>query len=170
MYMKHNITDIWQLQKTPGTCSTAFSAFYLWRVWQIQIILPQLQQSWGTQCWTFFNNVNKGLSEIYSFENHMIIYIHVQTDQFRKERMAISLTHWGRVTHICVRKLTIIGSDNGLSPGRRQAIIWTNAGILLIGPLGTMKLQSKFIHFHSRRSIWNCRLEDGGHLVSASMC
>ena len=47
------------------------------------------------------------------------------------------LTHWGRVTHICVSDLTIIGSDNGLSPGRRQAIIWTNAGILLIGPLGT---------------------------------
>ena len=34
------------------------------------------------------------------------------------------LTHWGRVTHICV-------------PERRQAIIWTNAGILLIGNLGT---------------------------------
>ena len=47
------------------------------------------------------------------------------------------LTHWGWVTHICVVKLTIIGSDNGLSPRRRQAIIWTNAGILLIGPLGT---------------------------------
>ena len=47
------------------------------------------------------------------------------------------LTHWGRVTHIFVSKLTIIGSDNGLSPGRRQAIIWINAGILLIGPLGT---------------------------------
>ena len=29
------------------------------------------------------------------------------------------------------------GSDNGLSPGRRQAIIRTNAGILLIEPLGT---------------------------------
>ena len=41
------------------------------------------------------------------------------------------------MTHICVGKLTIIGSDNGLSPGRRQAIIWTDAGILLIGPLGT---------------------------------
>ena len=38
-----------------------------------------------------------------------------------------ALTHWGRVTHICVCKLTIIGSDNGLSPGRRPAIIWTNA-------------------------------------------
>ena len=48
----------------------------------------------------------------------------------------LSLSHWGRVTHMCVSKLTIIGSDNGLSPGRRQAIIWTNAGILLIGPLG----------------------------------
>ena len=47
------------------------------------------------------------------------------------------LTHWGRVTHICVSKLTIIGSDNGLSPGRHQAIIWTNAGILLIRTLGT---------------------------------
>ena len=47
------------------------------------------------------------------------------------------LTHWGRVTHICVSKLTIIGSDNGLSPGRRQTIIWTNDGILLIRPLGT---------------------------------
>ena len=48
-----------------------------------------------------------------------------------------ALTHWGRVTHICVSKLTIIVSDNGLSPGRRQAIIWTSAGILLTGPLGT---------------------------------
>ena len=47
------------------------------------------------------------------------------------------LTHWGRVTHICASKLTIIGSDNGLSPGRHQAIVWTNAGILLIGHLGT---------------------------------
>ena len=39
--------------------------------------------------------------------------------------------------HICVIRVTIIGSDNGLSPGRRQAIIWTNAGILLIGLLRT---------------------------------
>ena len=49
----------------------------------------------------------------------------------------VLLTHWGRVTHICISKLNIIGSDNGLSPGRRQAIIWTNAGILLIRPLVT---------------------------------
>ena len=46
-------------------------------------------------------------------------------------------THWGWMTHICISKLTIIGSDNGLAPGRRQAIIWTDAGILSIGSLGT---------------------------------
>ena len=41
------------------------------------------------------------------------------------------------MTYICVSKLTVIGSDNGLSPDRRQAIIWTNAGILLLGRLET---------------------------------
>ena len=49
----------------------------------------------------------------------------------------LPLTHWGRVTHINVSKLTTIGSEHGLFPGWCQAIIWTNAGILLIGPLGT---------------------------------
>ena len=52
-------------------------------------------------------------------------------------QIVAGLTHWGPVTHIYVSKLTIIGSDNGLSPDRRQAIIWINAGLLLIGPLGT---------------------------------
>ena len=47
------------------------------------------------------------------------------------------LTHWGQVTHICVSKSTIIASDNGLSPDRCQAIIWTNAAILQIGLLRT---------------------------------
>ena len=47
-------------------------------------------------------------------------------------------THWGRTRHICVITLTIIGSDNGLSPCRCQAIIWTNAGNLLIRNLETI--------------------------------
>ena len=47
------------------------------------------------------------------------------------------------MTHICVSKITIIGSDNGLSPGRRQAIIWINAGILFIEPCGTWNLNRK---------------------------
>ena len=58
------------------------------------------------------------------------------------------LTHWGREMHICVSKLTIIGSDNGLSTGRRQAIIWTNAGILSIEPLGT-KFNEILIEIHT---------------------
>ena len=66
----------------------------------------------------------------------------------------LTLTHWGRVTHICVSKLTIIGSDNGLSPGRCQVIIWTNAGILLIWTLGTnfSKIHaSSFTKMHLKR-------------------
>ena len=53
-------------------------------------------------------------------------------------KVSYLLTHWGRVMHICVSKLTIIGSDNGLSPGQRQAIIWTNAGLLLTRPLAEL--------------------------------
>ena len=77
-----------------------------------------------------------------------------------------------RVTHISVSELTIIGSDNGLSPGRRQAIIWINAGILLIGVLGTNfnEILVEIHNFHSRKSISKCRLENDGHFVSASMC
>ena len=53
----------------------------------------------------------------------------------------LHLTHWGSIyayTHICVSRLTIIGSDNGLSPGRHQAIIRTNDGVLLLWSLGTI--------------------------------
>ena len=39
--------------------------------------------------------------------------------------------------HIYIYIYIYIGSDNSLSLGRRRAIIWTNAGILLIRPLGT---------------------------------
>ena len=68
------------------------------------------------------------------------------------------------MTHICVGKLTIIGSDNGLSPGRRQAIIWTNDGILLIGPLGTnfseilIEIHTfSFKKMHLKMSSWKWR-------------
>ena len=67
------------------------------------------------------------------------------------------ITHWGRVTHICVSNLIIIGSDNCLSPDRRQAIIWTNDGILLIGPLGTnfSGISFEIYNFHSRKCFEN---------------
>ena len=52
-------------------------------------------------------------------------------------RVNCYLTNWGLVTHVCVGKLTNIGLDNSLSPGRRQAIIWNNVGILSMRPLET---------------------------------
>ena len=47
-----------------------------------------------------------------------------------------------------VSKLTSNGSDNGLSPGRRLAIIWTSAEILLIGALGT-NISEMLIKIHT---------------------
>ena len=67
------------------------------------------------------------------------------------------------MTHMCVIKLAIIVSDNGLSPGRRQAIIWTIAGILLIGPvvinfndisIGVHTFSLKKIHFKMSSGKW----------------
>ena len=52
------------------------------------------------------------------------------------------------MTHICIGNLSILVSDNGLSPGQRQTIIWTNAGIVLIGPLRT-KFSENLIEIHS---------------------
>ena len=79
------------------------------------------------------------------------------------------LTHWGWVMHIFISKLTIIGLDNGLLPVQHQAIIWTNASILLIRTLGTdfSEILKIFIDFHSRNCIWKC-LQNG--CVSDSMC
>ena len=58
------------------------------------------------------------------------------------------------MTHICVGNLTIIGSDIGLSPDRRKAIILTNVAIVLIGPLGTNFIETLFeIHTFSLKNI-----------------
>ena len=61
--------------------------------------------------------------------------------------------YWGRVMHICIDKVTIIGSDNGLWPGWRQAIIWTNVRMLLIGPLRTnfSEILNKFHTFSFKK-------------------
>ena len=110
------------------------------------------------KCWCFLHDhVLLYLSDAYFFSHIIIWFIHISYCEYividryifiihpfqcpcgfvQDWNIYSALTHWGRVTHICVGKLIIIGSDNGLSPERRQAIIWPNAGILLIGPLGT---------------------------------
>ena len=69
------------------------------------------------------------------------------------------------MAHICVSKLTIIGLDNGLLPGRRQVIIGTNAGILLIGPLGR-NFNEILIEIHTfsfNKTNLKCRLRNDHH-------
>ena len=65
----------------------------------------------------------------------------------------------------------LIGSDNGLSPGH-QAIIWTNAGILLIGLLGrnfneiSIEIHTfSFKKIHLKMSSGNWRLSCLGLIV-----
>ena len=45
-----------------------------------------------------------------------------------------SVIEWTGDAHMAY-KLSTIGSDNGLSPGRRQANVWTSGGIMLTGLL-----------------------------------
>ena len=82
------------------------------------------------------------------------------------------LIHWSWVIDKCVSKLTIIGSDNGLSPGRHQAIIWTYAGISLIWTLGTKfsQILNEIHHYSFRKLIWKFHLFNGGHFASATLC
>ena len=65
----------------------------------------------------------------------------------------------------------IIGSDNGLSPVRCQAIIWIIVGILLIGPLGTnfSEILNGIQTVLLKNFIWKRRLQNGVYFVSASM-
>ena len=83
------------------------------------------------------------------------------------------LTQWDWVTHLCVSNLKIIGSDNGLSTStvRRQVIIRTNAGILLIRTLGTnfSEILIEIHMFPLKEMHLKCCLGNDGHFVSAPM-
>ena len=65
------------------------------------------------------------------------------------------------MTHICVNDLSITGSDNGWSTGRRRAIFSTSTGILLIWPLGTKFCET----FSLKKCFSKCRLKNVGHFV-----
>ena len=74
----------------------------------------------------------------------------------------IFLTHWGRVTRPSL--VPIMSCHLALlSPDMCQAIIWTNAGILLIGPLGTnfSEILIGIHRFSLKKYIWKCLLENG---------
>ena len=60
-----------------------------------------------------------------------------------------------------------IGSDNGLSPGRRQAVTRTNAELLSIGLLRTnfSEIRIEILTFSFKKYVWKCRLWNGSHFV-----
>ena len=89
-----------------------------------------------TSCLIYVNEYDK-INETFQFQ--WTLY-----EQYRNADLTLiiaSFIHWSGVPHIGLNKLTIIGSDNGLSSGGRQAIILTNAGILLIGTLRTIFIE-----------------------------
>ena len=133
------------------------------------VIVKQIQ--FHLRKWDIFNQVVRLVSDVCNYHEYLLIFSGAKASWVAYFGSLKSLTHWGRVKHICIGKLTIIGLDNGLSPERRQAIIWTNTGILLIGHLGTncSETLSKLIYFHSRKCIWRYCLRNGVHCVSASM-
>ena len=80
--------------------------------------------------WNFCQNLQT-FSDENVFEN---VVCKMADILFRLHNVNSFEAEWGIYASV---NNTIIGSDNGLSPGWRQAIIWTNAGILFIRPLGT---------------------------------
>ena len=107
--------------------------FMFWKYFQ-----PRLGQSRTGECVQFKHSreyIFVCARAIYLFEHSNCDTIHTRrfrllsSDILKTNIVCLAktytkvLTYWGRVTHMCVRNLTIIGSDNGLSPGRHQAII-----------------------------------------------
>ena len=84
-----------------------------------------------------------------SMLSFLFYYVNLLKGKLLVNLCVSTLIDWGRATRICVGNLTITSSDNCLSPGRRHAIIWTDAGILLIGLSKTDF--NEIIHFHSRK-------------------
>ena len=103
------------------------------------------------------------------FEQHIKS---VKMSQQKIEVLEMScLSYWGPMTHNCVKECGMIGSGNGLSPARCQASIKNIDDSLSIDPHESIsvKLELKQNNFDSYTK-WKYHLENGVHLVSASMC
>ena len=92
---------------------------------------------------------------------YFALWAYFSFGQYIKERLCVSELghHWFR--------------HNGLSPVRCQAITWTIVDSLSIRPPGNRfqwNLNQRFKYFHSRKSIWKCRLQIVGYFVSTSTC
>ena len=85
-----------------------------------------------------------------SMLSFLFYYVNLPKGELLVNLCVSTLIDWGRMTRICVGNITIIGSDNCLSPGRRHAIIWTDAR--------TLKNRFQWNHTFSFKKIWKCPL------------
>ena len=139
----------------------------------LQACVQTIHFCWGNYrdlcCWDHFKDVRKLLkltalkTSLYitpifqSLGNIFFVEFQRYPLKFHPQYHAHRLVYWGQEMDICINKLYIICWDSDLLPGECQAIIWTNAGTLLIGTLVT-NIREIFIHFHSRKCIWKCHL------------
>ena len=103
--------------------------FHRWSKWDLKS--DRMFKQWlHLSCLHCYATVKKcvliGLLGYFCQEQSSVSFSKVSSYRVQSHAASNS-THWGWVTHICVSKFFSLGSDNGLSPGRRQAIIWTNA-------------------------------------------
>ena len=123
------------------------------------------------QCWFLISGIHlKAISEatiLYNeFENYILKTVTPPRDQ-RVNSLGLS------DAYTCVNKLASIGSDNGLSPGRRQAIFWTNAGVLLlIGPLGAnfIEILIKILTFLFKKNAFENVVWEMASILSGPQC
>ena len=147
------------------TLSLTFSAKAVNDLREVRFEVLSDDECTNVAAWGFLHNPATFMCAGYLSGTISSCSVSTYIEETRTAPQTFRLTLWCRVMHICVSKLTGIGSDNGLLPGRRQAIGWTNVGILLIRP------ELSEIHASSFRTMhFKCRLENGGHFVSASVC
>ena len=126
--------------------SRKMSVMLLWKVW---IRCKQV-------CYLQFRNGGGAMSTLLLFESWANF---AETD------------HWGRVTHNCVGKLTIIGSDNGLSPDKplSEPVLGYIVNWILENKLQWNINRNLYVFIHEN-AFENVVRKLGDIFVSASMC
>ena len=101
-------------------CFRFYLALYRYQVWQYFCVLSR------ESCWKAYTTVQALMVYLYSLnfgmnvmtfsplESTLWVQTHLQLKWHSRDNQLLRnwawiLTHWGRVTHICVSKLTIIG-------------------------------------------------------------
>ena len=74
--------------------------------------------------WLNITIVTLNMISIRWYRHSMCSHERITSQSYPAENLpCLAMSQWGRVMHICISKLIVIGSDNGLSTGRHQAII-----------------------------------------------